>query len=51
MHTSEMWHRGILRSKLRHSAGTLGKAHTPSVHEALDPAYSDVVEHNRDFTR
>lgn len=48
---SVTWHRGILRLKLRLSVGTSGKGHTPSVHEVLDPAYSNVVEHNRDINR
>lgn len=48
---SEMWHCGILRLKLRHSVGTSGKAHTPSVHAAPDPACSDEAEHNTDVKR
>lgn len=44
---SGMWHRGISRLDLRHLVGTWGKAHSPSVHEALDPAYSNAAQHNR----
>lgn len=45
---SGMWHRGILRLKLRHSPGTSGTAHTPSVHEVPDLACSNTEEQNRD---
>lgn len=51
MRASEMWHSGILRLKLRHSEGTSGKVHTPSVHAAPDPACSDEAEHNTDVKR
>lgn len=48
LRVSGMWHRGILRLKLRHSAGTSGTAHTPSVHEVPDLACSNTEEQNRD---
>lgn len=48
LRVSGMWHCGILRLKLRHSAGTSGTAHTPSVHEVPDLACSNTEEQNRD---